>query len=584
MSFSNLLNEYIEYLGCSSKALSEASGLPASTICRYRAGERIPAKNSPQFKSLIRGLFLLAQNSEDNTKTPDELLEDMKTNFDLEFASQKKDKNPEFNLYYFKTNLIDLMDYLHISIREIAEATGKDISYISRIRAGERKPADPRKMVEQITGLILEKYNSKHELEILADLLDCRISDISGEKNRERFYNRLFSWLYSDDSSPQKYVKEFIHKLDEFSLDNYVPEKKLRSSKDKTSETEIVYGGASIAHLAEGFVEETVESDSDEPVTICWSSLEESTDIKGYEHLIGNMAYILEKGLHIRSVHLGETPLYEMMKWLEIWLPLYMTGQIESYYIGRDADKLMDRFVMMSGAAVLDSEGLHGKKSSYRTCLTRNADEIKHYNRRADDIIQSSSRMISVIDFENKDRRKEFMSEDSSTSGKRKNILSTPPIYTISDDLLDRILKRNEIPEEDCRRITEYIASERNRILGILEKSKIEEYVSEVSKEEYKEKPVFLSLSGLFYERDIFYTFDEYQEHLGLVKEFQNQHKNYLLRLGKDMGFRKIQIFMHEGQWVMVSKNKSPAIHFVIEHPAIRQSMEKMLETFIDNR
>ena len=50
------------------------------------------------------------------------------------------------------------------------------------------------------------------------------------------------------------------------------------------------------------------------------------------------------------------------------------------------------------------------------------------------------------------------------------------------------------------------------------------------------------------------------------------------------MGFRKIQIFMHEGQWVMVSKNKSPAIHFVIEHPAIRQSMEKMLETFIDNR
>lgn len=582
MSFSNLLNEYIEYLGCSSKALSEASGLPASTISRYRAGERIPAKNSPQFNSLIRGLFLLAQNSDELLE--DIKLEDIKMKFDLEYASQKKDKNPEFNLYYFKTNLIDLMDYLHISIREVAEATGKDISYISRIRAGERKPADPRKMVEQITNLILEKYNSKHELEILADLLDCRISDISGEENRERFHDRLFSWLYSDDSSPQKYVKEFIHKLDEFSLDNYVPEKKLRAVEDRKNETEIAYGGGSIAHLAERFVEDTVETSSQKPVTICWSSLEESTDIIEYEHLIGNMAYILEKGLHIRSVHLGETPISEMMKWMEIWLPLYMTGQIESYYIERDADKLMDRFIMMSGAAVLDSEGIHGKKGSYRTYLTRNVDEIKHYNKRSDDIIQSSSRMISVIDFENKDRRKEFMSEDSSTSGKRKNILSTPPIYTISDDLLDRILKRNEIPEEDCRRITEYIASERKRILEILENSRIEEYVSEVSKKEYKEKPVFLSLSGLFYERDIFYTFEEYQEHLRLAKEFQSRYKNYLLRLGKDMGFRKIQIFMHEGQWVMVSKNKSPAIHFVIEHPAIRQSMEKMLETFVEKR
>ena len=104
-----------------------------------------------------------------------------------------------------------------------------------------------------------------------------------------------------------------------------------------------------------------------------------------------------------------------------------------------------------------------------------------------------------------------------------------------------------------------------------------------VSKDEYDEKPVFLSLSGLFYEKDIFYTYEEYQEHLELVKEFQNKYKNYLVRLGKDMGFRKIQIFMHEGQWVMVSKNKSPAIHFVIEHPAIRQNMEKMLETFAMN-
>ena len=574
MSFSNLLNEYIENIGCSSKALSEASGLPASTICRYRAGERVPAKNSPQFESLVRGLFLLAENLD--------TIEDIKKNFEYEYTSVTNDKNPEFNLYGFKTNLSDLMDRLHMSIREIAEVTNKDISYISRIRAGERKPAEPRKMVEQISDYIIEKYSKKFEFEIIAELLDCRISDISGEKNRDYYYNRLFKWLYSDESSPQKYVKQFIHKLDEFSLEDYVPEKKLRSGNG-TKETEIVYGVESLARLSEGFVESTIRSDSEEPVTICWSSLEESTDIKEYEHLVGNIAYILEKGLHIRSIHLGETPIYEMMKWLEIWLPLYMTGQIESYYIGRDADKIMDRFIMMSGSAVLESEGLHGNKSSYRTYLTRNFDEISHYNKMADVIIDNSNRMISVIDYENKDRRKDFVGRDSSTSGKRKNILSTPPIYTISDDLLSRILIRNEIPEEDRIRIKEYIDSERMRVLGILEKSQIEEYVSVVSKDEYDEKPVFLSLSGLFYEKDIFYTYEEYQEHLELVKEFQNKYKNYLVRLGKDMGFRKIQIFMHEGQWVMVSKNKSPAIHFVIEHPAIRQNMEKMLETFAMN-
>lgn len=580
MSFSSLLNEYIEYIGCSSKALSEVSGLPASTISRYKAGERVPVKNSPQFDSLIRGLFLLVGKKEEIGNEAS--LDYIKQRFEAEYTNGTNNKDPEFNSNGFKTNLTDLMDRLHISIREIAKATGKDISYISRIRTGERKPAEPREMVEKIAGYIVEEHNGKVDLEILAELMDCRIFDISGKNNRKYFYERICSWLYSDDSSPQKYVKEFIHKLDEFSLEKYVPEKRA-ASISSGKETETAYGFESIADMTENFINATLDSDSKEPVTICWSSLEESTDLKEYEYLVGNIAYLLEKGLHIRSVHLGETPIYEMMKWLEIWLPLYMTGQIESYYIDRDADKLLDRFTIISGAAVLDSEGLLGNKNSYRTYMTRNIEEIKYYNKRVEDIIQNSSRMISVIDYENKERRKDFMSEDSETSGKRKNILSTPPIYTISDELLNRILQRNEIPEEDGLRIKAYIDSERRRIIGILKKSGIEEYVSEVSRDEYLDKPVFLSLSGLFYQRDIFYTFEEYQEHLELVRDFQKKHKNYLLRLGKDMGFRKIQIFMHEGQWVMVSKNKSPVIHFVIEHPAIRQNMEKMLESFIES-
>jgi hypothetical protein len=45
------LNKYLKELNCSSKKLSNESGLSESVISRYRSGERTPVKNSEQFNS-----------------------------------------------------------------------------------------------------------------------------------------------------------------------------------------------------------------------------------------------------------------------------------------------------------------------------------------------------------------------------------------------------------------------------------------------------------------------------------------------------------------------------------------------------
>lgn len=45
----------------------------------------------------------------------------------------------------------------------------------------------------------------------------------------------------------------------------------------------------------------------------------------------------------------------------------------------------------------------------------------------------------------------------------------------------------------------------------------------------------------------------------------------------KGQTFRNLQIFMHEGRWAMVPKNKAPAIHFVIHHPKLRSAIENFI-------
>ena len=66
MDFSEQLNNYISEIDCSSKELSDISGLSPAVISRYRSGERTPGIRSEQLNSLVEGLYKLYVNKNIN--------------------------------------------------------------------------------------------------------------------------------------------------------------------------------------------------------------------------------------------------------------------------------------------------------------------------------------------------------------------------------------------------------------------------------------------------------------------------------------------------------------------------------------
>ena len=72
------------------------------------------------------------------------------------------------------------------------------------------------------------------------------------------------------------------------------------------------------------------------------------------------------------------------------------------------------------------------------------------------------------------------------------------------------------------------------------------------------------------------YTYDEYTEHMRLTKEFERENKNYSITQTKKNAFSNIQITIHENECVMISKNKTPIIHFILRHPILREAMENL--------
>lgn len=83
-------------------------------------------------------------------------------------------------------------------------------------------------------------------------------------------------------------------------------------------------------------------------------------------------------------------------------------------------------------------------------------------------------------------------------------------------------------------------------------------------------------LQSVFLEKDIQLSYDEYLSGIREAEAYAENHKNYTVHVTQMKGFRNIQITCFEGKWCMVSKNRAPAIHFVIHHPKLRYALENM--------
>lgn len=144
-------------------------------------------------------------------------------------------------------------------------------------------------------------------------------------------------------------------------------------------------------------------------------------------------------------------------------------------------------------------------------------------------------------------------------------------------DYLEQFLAKCTLSEAERESILSYAASQRQLMEEILKTERVEDEIPYIRPEEFERYPMTLSLSAMFCEKEILYSYEDYTEHLKQTKMFAETHPNYVLNQTSAHIFRNLQIYIHEGKWAMVSKNKAPVIHFVIHHPKLREAIENFV-------
>lgn len=156
-----------------------------------------------------------------------------------------------------------------------------------------------------------------------------------------------------------------------------------------------------------------------------------------------------------------------------------------------------------------------------------------------------------------------------SAAGAYRAILTALPPHTLSDECLVHILEKNRVPASVREKVQSVIARNRAFVASLLQNGVYEEEFPVLSPAAFAAEPPSLVLSGLFCETELHYEEADYREHLRLTRTFAKNNPRYTARETAHCAFRNLQIFIHKGKWVGVSKCKTPAIHFVIRHPRL---------------
>lgn len=559
-SFGELIDRYLAELNCSAKELAIASGVSAAAISRYRTGERIPDPDGKQLRLLAHGISSLSGGKYSEQQVADSLSTSV-SGLSVDYET-------------FLSNLNALLEAAMASNVELAHSLSFDPSFISRILTGQRRPADLHAFIAGTSRFAARKSERRDVEAAFRALLADKWPAGRDEDDRKR---AIEDWLATNFKPLGNPVGSFLEKLDSFDLEDFIRALKFNELKVPTAPVQLpttkTYSG--IREMMEceiDFLKAAVLSKSSADV-IMFSDMpieEMAAEVEFPKKWMFGMALLLRKGLRLKMIHSTGRPFPEMMIGLESFIPMYMTGLISPYYLDNMQNDVFRHILKVAGTVAMQGEAIEGHQSEGRYILTKNRDEVRYFRRRAERLLEHAQPLMRIITSENRGQLSDFLDGCAGDMDARRMILSTLPIGSVPEPLLDKILADNGVDEGLCGEIRSFASKSRRILEENLRNCAVTIEVPKIAREEFEEHPLVLDLSGAFIEQPIAYGYEDYIENLERLKGMvEAAGEGCSLVEDEEFPFRNVQIVVCEERHALISKGKGPIIHFVVEHPAM---------------
>ena len=218
---------------------------------------------------------------------------------------------------------------------------------------------------------------------------------------------------------------------------------------------------------------------------------------------------------------------------------------------------------------------IFGRHANGRYIVTRNKDDVAYYRQRANDLLERARPLMQIFQEPQMESFRRNIVRIIDKSKTLHSLSNVPPLFTMSEDLLESVLSHSGASDTEKDRIREYhkkySAFAASRLVSLQYMLEL----SEVTTEDYEKYPARLPVSEIFPAADIRYTEEEYRTHIKEAQNYAQENPGFSISANSMPAFRNIDITISPGRAALVSKSNLPVIHFLILHPQMIAAFEQ---------
>ena len=475
----------------------------------------------------------------------------------------------------FQDKLVFLMELTSTSNKQLAKAIMVDPSLISRLRTGARRVPENAEYIESMANYFALRCNTNYQIDALSEIIGK--PNLFHVSDNNKISAALVSWLSTEAAISQSQASVFLRAFDKFEISDF------ENAFVETIESDNLLKGKNLIsfHGNEGRCQANLLFDqlvlSSKNVGEIKLLSEGNTDWiwinKDYAYEISNnIKKALSRGSTIIRILPRLTSLTMAFDSVTRWLPLYVTGQVNSYYYPHIRDNVFCRTLYIApGIAAMFSTSVGEPLECGTTFLTTDPLIVESLDKEYMEYLnmcrptgtaynnQSSPELLS------KSLYKFFKYPSDCIS-----ILSGLSFITVPLDILkDRC---THVPGSDVEKLSICIESFSKNFDQLLENQRYTEVLHLDTLEDIiAGKARFFALLSLM-NITAFYTPAEYLCHLENIVKKLNNNKNYHVVLSREIGFGS-NVYVNERYLFMTLKEASSFNISTSEYPDIVSSV-----------
>ena len=596
MNFTEKINLIFNHLDLKNTEIAKRASLDPSLLSHFRCGKRIPSQRNTQIQKICDAIIEYSILTKKQSilfqlslypQAGNEMISLSKwLSFWLlhdyaDFDTVLKNLNSEYDYndkaFGEKLNLI--MTMLEISNRTLANSINVDSSLISRLKRGARTTSN-KDLIRLMSSYFYEKAKQNNQLDHFQKIVN---PTLTSEMDSEL----LYKWFLAGTQEHDVYlISSLFTKINNFSMATPIT----LPSIDKIIDPEIIKKDQSIYHGVNGLREAVIRFlnsviQTDAPTTLYLYSDQNmdwmTSDAEFSKIWATLMAYILKNNNKIVIIHNINRDLKELLEAITRWLPLYMSGLIESYYLDNEQPGPFRHTMFIApavGAITSDFIRGHEKNAQYNyhtgILIDYPYEQFTHLLSIAKPFVKMYP-SLDIIGI------KSLQDKATEIIGDTKIISSSPSIATMSPELFREILDRNKIDDVAKIWLINYHRSLIAMITQLMKNGLLIEYVYCPDFDEaYNQIPLYLS--GMHLSKELFYTRDEYQKHIQEMDQFAHNSENYRYIKLSSNPFPSMYILVNKARMIVIKKSETTMATF-LGHPTITKTYYNYLEKLISD-